>query len=724
MPQRDPPKPRVFTTPIWLPIAALAAAGYAGWLMPGTHAARSSVLNASVALAGIFAFQIAWNIVWISTRHYTREHLAQFDLELAYWRWADRATADVAECLASARRYTRCPQVTAGIDDALAALSPVQAGRSLGHSDIAAILLSLLKLHAARVQPPRASAEADYGPVLPVHLCLLMALTTGLVWIADAGGVLSAEAPWLRVGIAALLAHTSVMVVLSRRSTITHYRAQQGFRTALWLTDSAAPGTDRVFEALYELGDVFVLVVDGEVASLPPSVLDYERKKPAHCRVTSYERCTQALQGAMPHTDLLVVLGGNRARLPVPDYCPLPRGRKLFVLDRRDERAPDGYTGVFSTELDAVALRGRFCKDALADPGFSYGGTRYEYANDSRYYNIGFCLLYIGAALMFLEHWRWLGALCVTTGCFISFPKFLGAARRRSRSPFFRKPRVPMLSGMLANLWGVGFCAWLTGAYVCYVTVSATPWLHVDQLSIGAIPKVVISASLYWLSTSMLTPGILRAIKWCVDWNFRIVLFRRNGPEWAHLHKAAVMPVCGAYGQVICISDENLSVDEFFPRRRLPRRWAGVNGVGELMAEPSHEVLSEYLYTMHVLETHEAWEARVERELAAADFAVFDWTGDISEAMRWELRAAMARLPTERLLMFCGIENHATVRRHLAESRANMRCIPVSRDVIQSRFHVRKWLRQLLPTLEPGPRRDSPAPSGGAGQAFEPGPSC
>ena len=47
-------------------------------------------------------------------------------------------------------------------------------------------------------------------------------------------------------------------------------------------------------------------------------------------------------------------------------------------------------------------------------------------------------------------------------------------------------------------------------------------------------------------------------IKFHVDTNFRIVVLRRNSGQWAMPHKSVIMPACGAYGQVLLLTDKTL----------------------------------------------------------------------------------------------------------------------------------------------------------------------
>jgi hypothetical protein len=160
----------------------------------------------------------------------------------------------------------------------------------------------------------------------------------------------------------------------------------------------------------------------------------------------------------------------------------------------------------------------------------------------------------------------------------------------------------------------------------------------------GPMPISALAASMvclfafYQVMTGMVACGLV-AVKWTLDWNFRITVFRRNSASFGYAHKSVVMATCGRYGQVIALRDFELErTDEGYGERRESSKgaWFKVFTEIQTVLEPG------LLYD---------WQTRVLDELDVADFAVFDWTEEVTENMRWELRHAHQRLPGDRILL-------------------------------------------------------------------------
>ena len=165
----------------------------------------------------------------------------------------------------------------------------------------------------------------------------------------------------------------------------------------------------------------------------------------------------------------------------------------------------------------------------------------------------------------------------------------------------------------------------------------ASPFLRSRDTSwMEFTPFLIVTWTTAQMSLLLLLPGLLRALKWWLDWNFKIALLHHNAPEVSGFHQRVVMPTCGVYGQVMRIREEVL---------------VQVRSVDSTTF--AHEVLSEHFYTIRWDDHLETWRAHIARELLTADCAVFDWHVCVKENMEWELREALSHRSVARLLIFC-----------------------------------------------------------------------
>jgi hypothetical protein len=152
-----------------------------------------------------------------------------------------------------------------------------------------------------------------------------------------------------------------------------------------------------------------------------------------------------------------------------------------------------------------------------------------------------------------------------------------------------------------------------------------------------------------------LVGGVLIALKWYLDWNFRIVIFRRNSRRFGYAHKSIVMATCGKYGQVLVIGDDSLErTDEDYGEWR------------ESSQGPWLQVFSEMGNTLEPDAFLHNWQRQVIIELEIADFAIFDWAEDLTDNMRWELMMAAERLSNNRILIVYNDEIQQQVQELLA----------------------------------------------------------
>lgn len=220
-------------------------------------------------------------------------------------------------------------------------------------------------------------------------------------------------------------------------------------------------------------------------------------------------------------------------------------------------------------------------------------------------------------------------------------PGLLGN-RRRMHADYatLRAPKAPAVSRDLKparmELCVAMFAIAATWAAAAWVVAGTSlgwgPW----GLALLAGLALLTSAQVY----SGIVGGTLYAVKWRLDWNFRVVVFRRNSVRFGYAHKAMVLATCGRYGQVIAIDDPTLrQTEENYGEWRESSQGAWL------------QVFSEMNALRHPVAILHDWRWQVLAELDAADVVVFDWAEEVTANMRWELREARRRLPGHRLLL-------------------------------------------------------------------------
>ncbi|MEM8652731.1 MAG: hypothetical protein AAGF54_19560 [Pseudomonadota bacterium] len=219
----------------------------------------------------------------------------------------------------------------------------------------------------------------------------------------------------------------------------------------------------------------------------------------------------------------------------------------------------------------------------------------------------------------------WVAIFLVLSGLVILYSQRKQKSRRFVVSDRYRVPSNLVLSERIiwSNWHGFRKLNMIVAVVPPVLLLGMEGWL-------GWIMAIVVVSFLTWPVSS----AILSLIKYHYDQNFRIVLFRRNQSEIAEIHKSVIMPACGLYGQVLLIIDESLSAFQESMRDRMATWW-----------------LSEMYHPMIVTDDPDHWRQVVMIELAYADFAVLDWSGEVSGNMRWELNQALLMLPANRILM-------------------------------------------------------------------------
>lgn len=229
-----------------------------------------------------------------------------------------------------------------------------------------------------------------------------------------------------------------------------------------------------------------------------------------------------------------------------------------------------------------------------------------------------------------------------------ALPTQLWPRRRASVSrSTLRVPRAPDLSHRLnprklaQRLWlGAIIVSLAASAYLWWPLLIRTNW----QDGLKDPIWLVVAALLYactFACNSIVNAGLIGR-KWSLDWNFRFLVLRRNSRKYGYGHKAFVMLTCGKYGQVISLLDYSLEqTDDDTGEWRESSLGSWFPLFSEVGATLKPDI---FLHN---------WQRQVILELETVDFAVFDWVEEVTDNMRWELGAALERLPSHRILVVC-----------------------------------------------------------------------
>lgn len=127
--------------------------------------------------------------------------------------------------------------------------------------------------------------------------------------------------------------------------------------------------------------------------------------------------------------------------------------------------------------------------------------------------------------------------------------------------------------------------------------------------------------------------AIMRMWKATRDVRFRIVVFKRNDEDVASFHLRVVLPVCGSFGHFISLRDPSVL-----------EKWKPDYQSGESLILEADQFVDSRPGDI-------CWKVLVTDELTTSDFAVFDWTGEVTENMYWEHWEACKLLGVHRVLI-------------------------------------------------------------------------
>lgn len=343
----------------------------------------------------------------------------------------------------------------------------------------------------------------------------------------------------------------------------------------------------------------------------------------------------------MPACDRLVVHCGDELLTTELLAQAKARGTVCQALSA-DGAAPAGYEW-----LDPVLLRSH-CQPAAA------------HANTGAQFAAGLSLSLTRRAPLWAEPrpWGWLGLsiiLLAIDGAALAAAVTLAAAacewgvkilepRRRAHMgrEALRVPRNPPWSARIdpekleRRLRIAGWSIVLLASSI-FVAIHYEALKEAGRFTIVIV--ILLFSTLLFAAEGLVTASLL-GIKWFLDWNFRIVVFRRNATAFGYAHKAMVLAVCGRYGQVASLTDNSLQ--------------ATTGGNGEWREEHLgtwFRVFSEVWMPLVPDVFLRDWRLQIVSELAASDAAIFDWAEEVTDNMRWELRVAMQLLPANRILL-------------------------------------------------------------------------
>jgi hypothetical protein len=610
------------------------------------------------------------------------EFIAQVIVERVTSNWltsggAPEARPELGALLDKAQRLTRNADFRARIAAARCTITQAGPPSDAQYTAVGGALMGLLRWHATLAPRPR--------PV-PANWWQFVCYRTNIVdlFLAACAGTLVWQASYLLLPSAGpaiwepltrflaifLLVHGLLGALTIVLSSILLYQSHARFRSLLVTPRPISdPLVRRAIASMAPHGKLIAFLLDQPQPTVWP---DLDLNSLASDIMFAEAAYIPTIVGSLvSHSDFLVLdIDVSMAVEMLPMLKALPKSRRGLLLGP-DDAAPDAYTALNKADFADGAMLRRFTWADRDDAAPNYDHTAHSYGAEKLIYTFSGAALLAGIALLSLQHLRVLGIYVLACGLLGIYPRILGPRRRdRPLPPRLGKPKSPRISHLLTyyRSWTQWFYAAgsLAGLGLTYSIYGHSP----EGAEILVACLVMFSAGSLALLHGI--PGLLRALKWYLDWNFRIVILHRNLPDTARLHKEVIMPLCGAYGQVIMISDAELAALHISSGAKF-----------------AHEVLSEHYNTIRHDDHIEGWTDHIAREIARADFAVFDWRVEVSTAMIWELEQALAALPPARIMVLYDGKTEDSARQILAEM-----CGPTAGEV----FFLR--LPSLVPLAE------------------------
>jgi hypothetical protein len=648
-----------------VPAALAAAVVMACNGREGLHRALPGLL---VAAAMTAAVPRLWILVFARYRFVPRALRQQLALEFGWFWWNEgkRYPEGRTWCLdhlSTARRSS-----TGILRERLARVEELVSG-SGADDEIDATLRELNRAeHVPRpIRLAYNPSVPSRGVVLLTAVVLSAATLAVVLWTGHACTLRDAVA-WL--ALAGALAHAALGVLIVFDEKVRAVLARRRFRTVV-VTDASAihPWFNALVLRYARLGHVVAVVVDEE-GLVQQTTTNHGSVDYFFPRTDALERVTECFLGK---ADLLVVHSEDRALAArVRASAALPDTRCVALSKDWSQPPPSGYRWLDpivlrSPRQPAGAYAGEPLDRATLELSTSNPWLRRQHLSFYASAIVGFCLL------LRFPNFRALGLLLCACSFLWLASEFAGPRRRRQVSQgMLRAPRSPSFSHRLwpaqlekrinRAVWLAVAAAWAPALWpMSFSDRSTWFWMGIGYGLLFTLGQAQFGFLV----------GCLRAIKYYLDWNFRICVFRRNSARFAYAHKAIVMARCGTYGQVMSLQDSTL--DETRTNYNEGREdeagyWLPIFG-GTL------ETLKPAGYLQ--------WRAQVTAELEVADAVVFDWADDVTDNMKWEFEEALRLLPAHRILVMCSDPEAQGVQSLLDSAKrthAALQCITLPRE--------------------------------------------
>jgi hypothetical protein len=599
-----------------------------------------------------------------------REFIAQVIVERVTSNWLTssdipEARSQLCALLDKAQKLTRNADFAARIAAARRAITQAAPPTDADYMAVGGALMSLLRWHAALTPRPRTipSNWWQFACYRTNIVDFFLAVCSGaLVWQASYLFLPSAGPaiwePLARFLAIVLLVQALLGALTIVLSGILLYRSHARFRSLLVTPRPISdPLVRRAITSMARHGKLIAFLLDQPQPAIWP---DYDLDSLGSDIMFAKATFIPTIVGSLvDHSDFLILdIDFSMAVEMLPMLEALPPSRRGLLLGS-DDAVPDGYTALNKADFADGAMLRRFLWADRDGEAPDYGHTAHSYAANKLIYTASGIALLAGIALLSFQHLRVLGVYVLACGLLGIYPMILGPRRRyRPLPPNLGKPKSPRISHLLTYYRSWTQWLYAAGSFAGYGLIYSIYGRNFQgaEIIIGACLVLLVAGSLMLLHGF---PGLLRALKWYLDWNFRIVILHRNLPDSSRLHKEVVMPLCGAYGQVIMISEGELAA-------------LHISGGAKF----AHEVLSEEFNTIRYDDHLEGWTDHIAREIARADFAVFDWRVEVSALMIWEFEQALAALPPSRIMVLYDFETENGVRQILAKM-----CGPAVGDV-------------------------------------------
>ncbi len=380
--------------------------------------------------------------------------------------------------------------------------------------------------------------------------------------------------------------------------------------------------------------------------------------------VAPREKLDAILEVLVTEADLLVALTEDmNIAKQVLDAADLPRDRRLALNSQGT--APTGYAWIEQAALRLDPARPELFRDPR--PFLTRYTRRLPGDGAGWEVNSAFAtsilLIWVQGSFLLIGILSFIACALLTLRA-IAIDRRLRVSRERLRAPRaaeFSAKLDPALLKFRLNLVSfiVSFLALLPVALSYGIREETIVWLVLVLMYVFAI-----------FAPCFILIG-MRSFKWWLDKDFRIMILRRNSGTFGYALIEHIMGECGKYGQALLL--DHPTVQSYKTGSR-DDHMDNTSHWSYFFAEPDLQIQMTDLYP--------DWQRTYLSELEFADFAMFDWSEKVTEAMAWELHMATLNLPPERILVILNSGVSAKeVLDGLPEShRDQVTCVVLPRD--------------------------------------------